>query len=47
MSSKKVVLYIDEPMTELSSIDAQKISELKAIGIEIVNSLDELKEVII
>ena len=44
--SKKVILYIDEPMIELNSINTQKIIELKEMGVEIVNSLEELKGVI-
>ena len=42
---KKVILYIDEPMVELSNINAKKVSELRELGVEIVNGLDELKGV--
>ena len=46
MSEKKIILYIDEPMVELSSANIQKIHELEENGVEIVNSLEELKGVI-
>ena len=46
VSSKKIILYIDEPIVELSSINLQKINELEKMGVEIVNSLEELKGVI-
>lgn len=45
VSAKKVVLYIDEPMLEINGINKQKLSELKAMGVEVVNGLEELKGV--
>ena len=44
--SKKVILYIDEPLVELNAINTQKLNELKEMGVEIVNSIDELKGVV-
>ena len=44
--SKKVILYIDEPLVELNSINTQKLNELKKMGVEIVNSINEMKGVV-
>ena len=46
IKQKKVVLYIDTPMEGLSGKDAEKISEIKEMGVKVVNSLEELREVI-
>jgi|GEM_PF-1053546 len=41
---KKVILYIDKPLTNLHPNDLKKLQEIKSKGVTIVNSLDELKE---
>ncbi|BBH22806.1 hypothetical protein Back11_41510 [Paenibacillus baekrokdamisoli] len=43
---KKVILYIDKPLTNLHPNDVKKIEAIKSKGVIIVNSLDELKEVL-
>lgn len=43
---KKVILYIDKPLTNLHPNDVKKLEEIKSKGVIIVNSLDELKEVL-
>ena len=42
---KKVVVYVDKPMVNLNSIDANKLIRLKEMGVKIVNGLEELKGV--
>lgn len=41
---KKVILYIDKPLTNLHPNDLKKLQVIKSKGVTIVNSLDELKE---
>ncbi len=41
---KKVILYIDKPLTNLHPNDLKKLQEIKSKGITIVNSPKELKE---
>ncbi|GAB6928925.1 hypothetical protein JCM10914A_29080 [Paenibacillus sp. JCM 10914] len=43
---KKVILYIDKPLTNLHPNNLKKLQEIKSKGVTIVNSLDELKEVL-
>ena len=43
---KRVILYIDKELTNLHPNDVKKIEVIKSKGIIIVNSLDELKEVL-
>ncbi|MDO3675421.1 hypothetical protein [Paenibacillus ehimensis] len=43
---KRVILYIDKELTNLHPNDVKKIEAIKSKGIIIVNSLDELKEVL-
>ncbi|PUA40646.1 hypothetical protein C8Z91_03105 [Paenibacillus elgii] len=43
---KRVILYIDTELTNLHPNDIKKLDVIKSKGIIIVNSLDELKEVI-
>ena len=42
---KKVVVYVDKPMKNLNSINADKLVQLKEMGVKIVNGLEELKGV--
>ncbi|KJB84552.1 hypothetical protein AZ66_30505, partial [Paenibacillus sp. E194] len=41
---KKVILYIDKPLTNVHPNDLKKLQKIKSKGVTIVNSLDELKE---
>ncbi|NOU80559.1 hypothetical protein GC101_16965 [Paenibacillus sp. LMG 31459] len=41
---KKVILYIDKPLTNLHPNDLKKLEIIKSKGVTIVNSLDELRE---
>lgn len=43
---KRVILYIEKELTNLHPNDVKKIEAIKSKGIIIVNSLDELKEVL-
>lgn len=47
VQQKKVVLYIDEPMGELRGKEAEKILEIKGMGVRVVNSLEELREALL
>ena len=42
---KDVVLYIDESMENLSTLNKEKVKTIEAMGVKIVNGLDELKGV--
>ncbi|MGG4192231.1 hypothetical protein SAMN04488689_101584 [Paenibacillus sp. cl6col] len=41
---KKVILYIEKPLTNVHPNDLKKLQKIKSKGVTIVNSLDELKE---
>ncbi|MEO2257965.1 WXG100 family type VII secretion target [Paenibacillus amylolyticus] len=43
---KKVILYIDKPLTNLHPNDLIKLELIKSKGVTVVNSLDELKGVL-
>ncbi|WP_405117961.1 WXG100 family type VII secretion target [Paenibacillus sp. FSL H8-0317] len=43
---KKVILYIDKPLTNPHPNDLIKLELIKSKGVTVVNSLDELKEVL-
>ncbi|WP_228503512.1 hypothetical protein [Laceyella tengchongensis] len=43
---KKVILYVDKPLTNLHPNDQKILETIKSKGVTIVNSLDELKEVL-
>ncbi|MEE4568431.1 adhesin, partial [Paenibacillus polymyxa] len=43
---KKVILYIDKPLTKLHQNDLIKLEIIKSKGVTIVNSIDELKGVL-
>jgi hypothetical protein len=43
---KKVILYIDKPLTNLHHNDLKKLEIIKSKGVTIVNSIDELKGVL-
>ncbi|MED0724928.1 hypothetical protein P4S91_18705 [Aneurinibacillus aneurinilyticus] len=43
---KKPVLYIDKPLTNIHPNDQKMLDRLKSKGVTIVNSLEELKEVL-
>ncbi|KKD55085.1 MULTISPECIES: contractile injection system protein, VgrG/Pvc8 family [Paenibacillus] len=43
---KKVILYIDKPLTNLHQNDLIKLEIIKSKGVTIVNSIDELKGVL-
>ncbi|AKA44297.1 hypothetical protein PPSC2_18265 [Paenibacillus polymyxa SC2] len=45
-NQKKVILYIDKPLTNLHQNDLIKLEIIKSKGVTIVNSIDELKEVL-
>lgn len=47
VKQKRVILYIDEPMETLSGKNAEELREIRAMGVEVVNGLEELKEVIL
>ena len=46
VTNKKVVLYVDEEMTNLNALNQGKIDEVKKMGVEVVNCLEELIEVL-
>lgn len=43
---KNVILYIDKSLSNLSPKDSEKLSRIKEKGVTVVNSLEELKEVL-
>jgi hypothetical protein len=45
-NQKKVILYIDKPLTNLHQNDLKKLEVIKSKDVTIVNSIDELKEVL-
>lgn len=45
-NQKKVILYIDKPLTNLHQNDLIKLEIIKSKGVTIVNSIDELKGVL-
>ena len=46
VSNKKVVLYIDEPMENISAANQEKLQSIEEMGVTIVNGLEELKGVL-
>ena len=46
VKNKKVVLYIDKPMENISAADHKKLQNIEKMGVTIVNGLEELKGVL-
>ena len=44
--NKKVILYIDEAMENISAADQEKLQSIEKMGVTIVNGLEELKGVL-
>ncbi|MBA4602914.1 hypothetical protein H2C83_11440 [Thermoactinomyces sp. AMNI-1] len=44
--NKKVILYIDKPLKKLHPSDQKRLDIIKGKGVTIVNSLEELEEVL-
>jgi hypothetical protein len=45
-NKKEVILYIDAPLENTGRIASEKIDYVKSKGVKVVNSLDELREVL-
>lgn len=43
---KKVILYIDKPLGNLSQSNKEKLDNIKKLGVTVVNSLEELRKVV-
>lgn len=43
---KKVILYIDKPLGNLSQSNIEKLDNIKKLGVTVVNSLEELRKVV-
>ncbi|QDY86235.1 WXG100 family type VII secretion target [Paenibacillus polymyxa] len=43
---KKVILYIDKPLGNLSPSNTEKLDNIKKLGVTVVNSLEELRKVV-
>jgi len=43
---KEVILYIDAPLENTGRIASERIEYIKSKGIKVVNSLEELREVL-
>ncbi len=41
---KKVILYIDKPLGNLSQSNIEKLDNIKKLGVTVVNSLEELRK---
>ena len=44
--NKKVFLYIDEPMENISAANRVELESIEKMGVTIVNGLEELKGVL-
>ncbi|MEO2205390.1 hypothetical protein ABGV42_16780 [Paenibacillus pabuli] len=45
-NKKEVVLYIDAPLENMGRIASEKIDYIRGKGVKVVNSLEELREVL-
>lgn len=45
-NKKEVVLYIDAPLENTGRIASEKIDYIRSKGVKVINSLDELREVL-
>lgn len=46
LEQKKVILYIDKPLGNLSQSNIEKLDNIKKLGVTVVNSLEELRKVV-
>ncbi|ERI09433.1 hypothetical protein HMPREF0083_02479 [Aneurinibacillus aneurinilyticus ATCC 12856] len=44
--NKKIILYIDKPLANLRPEHVKMLEDIKSQGVTIVNSLEDLKEVL-